>query len=102
MRRARLGCYRGVCAAGKRQNDLAGRNRVFVTWVSLTRAFVRERWSVGRQFAIDEVYRELSLFEAAYPRNRHVKAKLRQVLQALRDEGSIEFVDNAGLYRRVR
>lgn len=73
-----------------------------MTWVSLTQAFVRERWKVGQQFRIDEVYSELPLFEAAYPHNHHVKDKLRQALQSLRDDGVIEFVDNAGLYRRVR
>jgi putative restriction endonuclease len=35
---------------------------------------------------------------AQYPDNNHVRAKIRQVLQQLRDDGEIVFVDNAGKY----
>ncbi len=34
-----------------------------------------------------------------YPRNKHVKAKIRQQMQALRDAGVVEFVDGRGTYR---
>ncbi|HHD16183.1 MAG TPA: restriction endonuclease, partial [Euryarchaeota archaeon] len=33
-----------------------------------------------------------------HPNNRHIKAKIRQQLQILRDENIIEFIGN-GLYR---
>lgn len=35
---------------------------------------------------------------AAYPNNNHVRAKIRQVLQQLRDQGEIRFKDNKGNY----
>lgn len=36
---------------------------------------------------------------AQYPNNNHVRAKIRQVLQRLRDAGEIKFVDGQGNYR---
>lgn len=36
-----------------------------------------------------------------YPENKHVRAKLRQQLQRLRDLGLVEFVDDKGEYRRL-
>jgi regulation of enolase protein 1 (concanavalin A-like superfamily) len=35
---------------------------------------------------------------AEYPNNDHVRAKIRQVLQQLRDQGEIRFKDNNGNY----
>jgi hypothetical protein len=73
-----------------------------VTWLSLVRAFIRDKWDVGDQFRIDDLYAELEMFERAYPHNHHVRDKLRQVMQYLRDDGEILFVDDAGLYKRLR
>lgn len=73
-----------------------------VSWVSLARALVREKWSVGQKFNLGEVYDQLQMFEDAYPQNHHPKDKIRQVMQSLRDEGTLEFVDNEGQYRRLR
>jgi type II restriction enzyme len=50
------------------------------------------------RFSLDDVYgfeRELS---TAYPGNRHVRAKIRQKLQVLRDNGYLDFVGR-GIYR---
>ena len=51
------------------------------------------------EFSLQEFYSfsegELS---AAYPDNNHVRAKIRQVLQQLRDQGEIRFKDNNGNY----
>ena len=49
------------------------------------------------QFSLDEVYS----FESAYPGNRHVRAKIRQKLQVLRDSGYLDFVGR-GIYRLPR
>lgn len=35
---------------------------------------------------------------ASYPNNNHVQAKIRQILQRLRDDGEIRFVDGRGNY----
>jgi putative restriction endonuclease len=36
---------------------------------------------------------------AEYPDNNHLRAKIRQVLQQLRDQNEIAFVDDAGRYK---
>jgi type II restriction enzyme len=51
-----------------------------------------------RQFSLDEVYSFEDELGRAYPDNRHVRAKIRQKLQVLRDNGYLEFVGK-GAYR---
>jgi len=42
-------------------------------------------------FSIDEVNRFLPTFSALFPNNRHVREKVRQILQRLRDDGFLIF-----------
>jgi type II restriction enzyme len=49
-------------------------------------------------FTIEEVYRFEDDLRQAFPSNRHVKEKIRQQLQVLRDKGYLEFL-NRGTYR---
>jgi type II restriction enzyme len=53
-----------------------------------------------REFDLDEVYAFERQLSALYPNNRHVKHKIRQQLQKLRDRGYLEFVSRG--YYRVR
>lgn len=58
--------------------------------------------SIGKnEFTLDEVYRFEAQFSQLYPRNRHVKQKIRQQLQFLRDRGYLDFV-MPGKYRLRR
>lgn len=41
------------------------------------------------------------LAEIQYPKNRHVRAKIRQQLQVLRGHGLVDFVNYQGVYRRT-
>lgn len=50
------------------------------------------------RFSLDEVYGFESELSNAYPGNRHIKAKIRQKLQVLRDNGYLEFVGR-GIYK---
>jgi type II restriction enzyme len=50
------------------------------------------------QFSLDEVYAYEHELKVAYPGNHHVRAKIRQRMQVLRDNGYLEFVDK-GIYR---
>ncbi len=50
------------------------------------------------EFSLDDVYAFEAYLKAKHPLNNNVKAKLRQQLQLLRDEGVIEFVGR-GRYR---
>lgn len=54
-----------------------------------------------REFTIDEAYSFENVFSQRYPENRHVRAKIRQQLQVLRDLGYLKFV-RRGHYRWIR
>lgn len=51
-----------------------------------------------KEFSLDEVYAYESTLQRLYPNNQHVKQKIRQQLQVLRDSGYLDFVSR-GLYR---
>jgi type II restriction enzyme len=50
------------------------------------------------QFSIEDVYAFEHELQSAYPDNRHIRAKIRQRLQVLRDNGYIDFLGD-GFYR---
>ena len=55
--------------------------------------------SIGRrEFNLDDVYAFEAQLRQLYPNNRHVKQKIRQQLQVLRDRGYLDFVSR-GYYR---
>lgn len=55
--------------------------------------------SIGKQeFDLDKVYAFENRLSRIYPQNRHVRQKIRQQLQVLRDRGYLEFVSR-GYYR---
>lgn len=57
--------------------------------------------AIGRaEFEIADVYRFEQHMQGLYPENMHVREKMRQQLQVLRDAGFIEFVGR-GKYRRT-
>lgn len=53
------------------------------------------------QFSLEEVYAFEEELRAAYPGNRHRRAKIRQRMQVLRDNGFLEFVGK-GIYKLMR
>lgn len=65
-------------------------------WTTLTLSVLR---ALHRsEFALAEIYSREHLFSSVYPRNRNIRAKVRQQLQVLRDLGYLEFC-GAGTYR---
>jgi len=50
------------------------------------------------EFELSDVYAFENRLSQLYPNNRHVKQKIRQQLQVLRDHGYLEFVSR-GYYR---
>lgn len=52
------------------------------------------------EFRVADVYAHIAYFRLYRPNNHNIKAKIRQQLQLLRDQGQIEFVGR-GHYRRV-
>jgi type II restriction enzyme len=53
----------------------------------------------GAEFTLDDVYAFERHLSRLYPDNRHVRPKIRQQLQILRDYGWLEF-EGRGRYRR--
>jgi len=43
------------------------------------------------QFTVGELYERAGYFHTLFPRNQHIRAKVRQVLQVLRDNGLVAF-----------
>ena len=50
------------------------------------------------EFSLDDVYAFEAHLSALYPENRHVRQKIRQQLQVLRDHGYLDFLSR-GYYR---
>ena len=58
--------------------------------------------SIGKQeFSLGDVYRHVAELQALHPNNHHVRDKVRQQLQILRDLGFIQFL-GYGTYRTLR
>jgi type II restriction enzyme len=67
-------------------------------WTTLTLAVIR---GLGPpQFSLRDLYAKECVFGASYPRNRNIRAKIRQQLQVLRDLGYLEF-SGSGEYRLI-
>jgi type II restriction enzyme len=66
-------------------------------WTALVLAAVRK---IGKtEFSLDDVYAHEEAMHAVYPTNSHVRPKIRQQMQVLRDLGYIEFLSKRGEYR---
>lgn len=63
---------------------------------------IRQTWEVNQIFTLTDVYKHEDEFSKIHPTNGYISEKIRQVLQNLRDDGVIEFVDNDGTYRRLK
>jgi type II restriction enzyme len=65
-------------------------------WTTLTLWNVRNL--AKREFRLSELYEREQSFAQLYPGNRHIRAKIRQQLQVLRDLGILSF-EGPGRYR---
>ena len=54
----------------------------------------------SKQFTLADIYKFEARLTELHPQNRTIKAKIRQQLQKLRDQGYIEFTAK-GSYRKV-
>ncbi len=71
-------------------------------WKEAVYDLIVRSWGVGQVFSLGQVYLRAGDFERLFPGNNHVRDKIRQILQFLREDGILDFVDNNGHYRRVR
>jgi type II restriction enzyme len=51
-----------------------------------------------KEFSLDEVYIFVDMLSKKHPENKHIKDKIRQQLQILRDKGYLEFIER-GKYK---
>jgi type II restriction enzyme len=115
-----IGCYislQGIPHAGRifliRNSVVEQREQVLAKWQKTL--FLRDQkdvrakgWLLSvmkciekmkkRTFTIEEMYRFEDELRTSYPSNRHIREKMRQKLQILRDKGYLEFVGR-GTYR---
>ena len=69
-----------------------------------TRGWTLDVWqcidSLDTNFSLNQVYAFSNLLKLKHPENNHIKDKIRQQLQMLRDRGIIEFIGR-GHYRKL-
>src|SRR5687768_6950455 len=53
------------------------------------------------RFRLEDAYRFTPQLHERHPENNHLREKIRQVLQQLRDEGKLRFLDNDGTYENL-
>ena len=72
-----------------------------MTWKSELAELIRARWRAGQSFTLVQVYEFEPNLLKGHPENNHARAKIRQTLQYLRDDGVLSFVDGSGTYLRL-
>lgn len=74
------------------------------TWREDVARIVRRLWAIGETFHLHQLYehKEFGDLVRRHPGNHTPREKVRQVLQGLRDEGMLEFIDYNGTYKRLR
>lgn len=73
------------------------------SWRDSVRALVRfEAPNVGDVFESSDMRAHEAALARRFPKNRHIQANIRDVLQDLRDLGEIQFLDGCGRYRRMK
>lgn len=55
----------------------------------------------GSIFTLEQMYKFEQILSIKHPENHHVREKIRQQLQVLRDNGIIEFVGR-GCYKKIQ
>jgi type II restriction enzyme len=68
-------------------------------WTSLVLSVVRRLGK--KEFTLAEIYAHEGMMHAVYPENSHVRDKIRQQMQVLRDLGYVEFLSKRGEYRML-
>ena len=87
------GLVRSAFCRFERLNRIAPEKR---GWTTLTLRLIRELRT--QVFELRDLYEKEGQFMAEYPGNRHIRPKIRQQLQVLRDLGYLEFA-GSGTYR---
>lgn len=73
-----------------------------MSWKQELSESIHQRWRPGQSFSLAEVYALEDRLRTMHPENAHVRDKIRQTLQYLRDEGEVSFIDGQGRYLLLR
>ncbi|MGB6501065.1 MAG: HNH endonuclease [Thermoplasmata archaeon] len=68
------------------------------TWKKEILAIIRGQWNPNQVFSLEDLYAISGPLAKRHASNRNVEEKIRQILQQLRDDGEITFVDFDGHY----
>ena len=73
------------------------------TWKEDVARIVCRLWAIGEIFHLQQLceHKEFADLVRRHPENHSPREKVRQVLQNLRDEGMLEFIDYHGTYKRL-
>ena len=56
----------------------------------------------GSKFNLERAYDAEYMLQRIHPTNNNIKAKIRQQLQILRENGYVRFIDNLGNYEMLK
>jgi hypothetical protein len=70
-----------------------------LTWSKHIETRIKRRFAPEERFTIEDLYKLEEEMARLYPENRHIRETIRDVVQDLRDDGTLDFVDNQGTYR---
>jgi type II restriction enzyme len=97
-----------------KDSEIIDRNKVYTKWKSTdflqsknrdTKAWILDVMNCieslqNNVFTLEQIYSFEDQLRLKYPNNNHIKDKIRQQLQLLRDKGLLEFVDR-GKYKKI-
>jgi len=72
-----------------------------VSWKEDLDKVIKNNWNPAENFTLEEVYKFEDHFQKLYPDNNHIREKLRQTLQKLRDDNLVESLNDRGEYKII-
>jgi MoxR-like ATPase len=72
-----------------------------LSWKEDLDKVIKNNWNSDETFTLEEIYKFEDDFQKLYPDNNHVREKLRQTLQKLRDDNLVEFLSDRGEYKII-
>ena len=58
--------------------------------------------NIGSRFDLETAYKAEAILQRIHPNNNNIKAKIRQQLQILKENGYVSFIDNLGNYEMLK
>lgn len=91
-----------IVASSEEPSVRGGTTERVTPWRETLGQVIRENWSIGDTFTLNDLYGFKDWFAKEYPKNQDVQSTIRFYLQKLRDDGMIQFLGKSGQYRRIK